>query len=205
MFGVHEFFAFAEDAGRNVEAFFHFAEIFGGGVARNLYTINFSVGWLLNWILRFAQDDVCPFGVVREQQQAFARGVEATHGRNVRHHFTGEHLAVLLAEDVHDGGAAFLVACCCHGSARFVHREVEELACGDGRAVHEDFVVLVGGRVGVAHDFTAQRNPALADQVFCDATAAKAAFGNNTGNAMGLFLRGLRSVIPFVVADIVHL
>ena len=44
--GVHEFFAFAEDAGRDFEAFFHLFKLGGGRFARDLHTVDFQVGLL---------------------------------------------------------------------------------------------------------------------------------------------------------------
>ena len=190
--GVHELFALAEDAGRDVESCFHFREVVGGGVAFDLHAVDFQVGLLVDSIAcgsrmtaGLTQQCVCPLRVVGEQEQAFARGIEAAHRRYVRYGLAGEHLGVLLAEQVHHGLAALLVACGSDDAAGLVHCEVELLGGLDGRAVHCDFVILVGRRFGIAHDFTTQRNPALADQVFCDAPATEPALGNHAGDAVG--------------------
>ncbi len=69
-------------------------------------------------------------------------------------------------------------------------------------SVNANFIVFSGGSVRVADDFTTQRNPALADQGFCLASAAKTALRNHTGNAVNFGVcgarRGLRAV-PFSV------
>ncbi len=192
--GVHELLAFAEDAGRDIEAFFHLFKLGGGRLARDLHAVDFQVGLLVDSIAcgsrmtaGLTQQCVGPLRVVGEQEQAFARGIEAAHRRYVRYGLAGEHLGVFFAEQVHHGLAALLVACGSDDSARLVHREIELLGGLDWRAVHKDFVVLVGGCFGIAHDFTTQRNSALADQVFCDAPATEAALGYHASNAVRFF------------------
>ena len=62
-------------------------------------------------------------------------------------------------------------------------------------SVNAYFIIFAGGSVRIADDFTTQRNPALADQVFCLASAAKTALRNHTGNAVSFGAkRGLRAV-----------
>ena len=62
-------------------------------------------------------------------------------------------------------------------------------------SVNANFIIFAGRSVRIADDFTTQRNPALADQVFCLASAAKTALRNHTGNAVSFGARrGLRAV-----------
>ena len=197
-FGVHEFFAFAEDAGRDAEAGFHFRKVVSGGVAFDLHAVDFQVGLLVDSIAcgsrmtaGLIQQCVGPLRVVRKKQQAFAGGVEAAHRRYVRYGLAGKHLGVLFAEQVHHGLAALLVACGGYDSAGLVHGKVDEIACGDGSAVDEDFVVFVGGRFGVAHRLAPENYVAFAYQLFGLAAATIAAFGNHAGNAVGALLWGL--------------
>ena len=58
--------------------------------------------------------------------------------------------------------------------------------------VNANFIIFAGGSVRIADDFTTQRNPALADQVFCLASAAKTALRNHTGNAVSFSFSGSR-------------
>ena len=55
-------------------------------------------------------------------------------------------------------------------------------------SVNANLVIFAGGSVRIAADFTTQRNPALADQVFCYATTAEAALGNDSRDSVSLYL-----------------
>ena len=59
-------------------------------------------------------------------------------------------------------------------------------------SVNANFIIFSSGSVRIADDFTTQRNPALADQVFCLASAAKTALRNHTGNAVSFGVSGTR-------------
>ena len=171
------------------QQFFSPSKVVSGRFACDLHAVDFQVGLLVDSIAcgsrmtaGLTQQCVGPLGVIRKKQQAFAGGIEAAHRRYVRYGLAGEQLGVLLAEQVHHGHAAFLVACGGDDAAGLVHGEVELLGGLDRSAIYCDFVILVGGRFGIAHDFTTQRNPALADQVFCYATATEPALRNNACN-----------------------
>ena len=53
--GVHELFAFAKDAGRDIEACFHFRKVGCGGFACDLHAVDFEMsmgrfGWLTDLV-----------------------------------------------------------------------------------------------------------------------------------------------------------
>ena len=96
--GVHEFFAFAEDAGRHVETVLHLFELGGGGLARDLHAVDFEMSRHSGPRAGISRVQQCvgPLRVVGEQEQSFARGIEAAHRRYVRYGLAGEQLSTTL-------------------------------------------------------------------------------------------------------------